>query len=66
MHSSDGGDHFIGDLCPDEGLWIGVGVVDEAVGGVLEFLKGTEDTPLEARDIAGEEDRMPGRITGRF
>jgi hypothetical protein len=48
MPSSDGGDDLIGVLCPDEGLWVGVGVGDEAVDGVLEFLEGTEDAPLEA------------------
>jgi hypothetical protein len=41
---------------PDQGLWIGVCVGDEAIGGGLEIVDGSEDTALEApkREL-GEE-----------
>jgi len=45
--SVDGSDDLVGIFCPDKGLWVAVGVVDEAVDGLLKFLEGTEDAPLE-------------------
>jgi hypothetical protein len=41
---------------PDQGLWIGVCVGDEAIDGGLEIVDGSEDTALEApkREL-GEE-----------
>src|SRR5262245_31293678 len=38
-------------LHPDlgnKGLWVGIGIRDEAVDRILEFLEGTEDAALEA------------------
>ena len=45
--SFDGSDDLVGIFCPHKGLWVAVGVVDEAVDGFLKFLEGTEDASLE-------------------
>jgi hypothetical protein len=47
--SFDGSDDLVGIFCPHKGLWVAVGVVDDAVDGFLKFLEGTEDAPLETR-----------------
>ena len=48
MPSFDSGDDFVGVFSPDEGPGIGVGIGDEIVNCILEFLEGTEDATLEA------------------
>ena len=47
MPSSDSGDDLVGILGPDEGLWVRVGVVEEVVDGIFEFLQGSEYAALE-------------------
>jgi hypothetical protein len=37
--SLDGGDDFVGVLGPGKGLWVCIGVVEEAVDGIFEFLE---------------------------
>jgi hypothetical protein len=46
--SLDGGDDFVGVLSPGKGLWVCIGVVEEAVDGIFEFLEGAEPAALEA------------------
>ena len=46
--SSDGGDDFVGIGGPDEGLGIGVGLVEEAVDGGLEVDDRAEDAAFQA------------------
>ena len=46
--SFDGGDDFVGVLGPGKGLWICIGVVEEAVDGIFEFLEGAKHAALEA------------------
>ena len=48
MPAFDGGDDFVGVLGPGKGLWICIGVVEEAVDGIFEFLKGAEHAAFEA------------------
>ena len=48
MPSFDSGDDFVGVFGPDERLGIGVGIGDEVVNCILEFLEGTEDATLDA------------------
>ena len=48
MPSFDGGDDFVGVLGPGKGLWICIGVVEEAVDGIFEFLEGAKYAALEA------------------
>jgi hypothetical protein len=40
--SPDSGDDLVWVLGPDEGFWVCVGVVEEAVDGVFEFSQGLE------------------------
>ena len=47
MPSSDGGDDLVRVLGPDEGFWVCIGVVEEAVDGIFEFSQGSEDAALE-------------------
>ena len=47
MPSSDSGDDFVWVLGPDEGFWVCVGVVEEAVDGIFEFPQGSEYAALE-------------------
>ena len=48
MPSPDSGDDLVGIFGPYQGLWVGIGIRDEAVDRTLEFLQGTEDTASEA------------------
>ena len=48
MPSFDGGDDFVRVGGPGEGLWLGIGVVDEAVDGGLEVDDGSEDAAFQA------------------
>jgi hypothetical protein len=41
-----GGDDFVGVL--GKGLWVCIGIVEEAVDGMFEFLEGAEYAALEA------------------
>jgi hypothetical protein len=43
----DGGNDFVGVGSPDEGLWLMVGVVDEAVDDGLEIDDRAKDAALE-------------------
>jgi hypothetical protein len=43
----DGGDDFVWVLGPGNGLWICVGVIEEAVDGFLKFVEGSEHAALE-------------------
>jgi hypothetical protein len=40
--------NFVGVLDPGKGLWVCIGVVEEALNGIFEFLKGVEHATLEA------------------
>ncbi len=44
MPSLDGSDDFVWVLCPGKGLWVCVGVVEEAVDGIFEFTTNTATT----------------------
>ena len=48
LPSLDGGDDFVGVLGPGKGLWVCIGVVEEAVDGIFEFLEGAEHAALKA------------------
>ena len=37
----DGGDDFVGVLGPGKGLWVCIGVVEEAVDGIFRFARQT-------------------------
>ena len=56
MPSFDGGDDFVWIGGPGEGLWVVVGLVEEAVDGDLEVDNGAEDAafqaPLQLREEA--------------
>src|SRR5437667_1484652 len=45
--SSDSGDNFVWVLGPGKGLWVCVGVVEQAVDGMFEFPQGSEYAALE-------------------
>ena len=60
MPSFDGGDDAIGIGGPDEGFWVIVGLVDEAVDGGLEVGDGAEDTALEAASRKFGEEPLDG------
>ena len=47
MPSFDGGDDFVGVLGPGEGFGVGIDVVEKAVDGIFELLKGSEYAPFE-------------------
>jgi hypothetical protein len=46
--SLDGGDDFAGVLGPGKGLWVCIGVVEEAVDGIFEILEGMKHAALDA------------------
>jgi hypothetical protein len=46
--SFDGCDDFVGVVGPGKGLWVCIGIVEEVVDGVFEFLEGSEHAALEA------------------
>ena len=48
MPSFDGGDDFVWIGGPGEGLWVVVGLVEEAVDGDLEVDNGAEDAAFQA------------------
>ena len=48
MPSFDGGDDLARVFCPDKWLWVGIGIGDEAVDCVREFLERTKHAALEA------------------
>jgi hypothetical protein len=50
--SFDGGDNFVGISRPCEGLWVCIGLSDEAVDGGREIDDGAEDTDLRADLVA--------------
>jgi hypothetical protein len=58
--SLDGGDDFVGVLGPDKGLWVCIGVVEEAVDGIFEFLEGAEHAALEALFGEFREEALDG------
>ena len=47
MPPFDSGDDFVWVLGPGKGLWVCIGVVEEAVDGIFEFPQGSENTALE-------------------
>ena len=47
MPSPDGGDDFVRVLGPGKGLWVCIGMIEETVDGVFEFLQGAEDAAFE-------------------
>jgi hypothetical protein len=46
--SLDGGDDFVGVLGPGKGLWVCIGVGEEAMDGIFEFLEAAKHAALEA------------------
>ena len=40
--------NFVGVLDPGKGLWVCIGVVEEAVDGIFEFPEGAKHAALEA------------------
>ena len=48
MPSFDGGDDLARVFCPDKWLWVGIGIGDEAVDCVREFLERTKHAALKA------------------
>jgi hypothetical protein len=44
--SFDGGDDFVGVLGPGKGLWVCVGFVEEAMGGIFEANRNVRFGPL--------------------
>ena len=60
MPSFDGGDDFVGVLGPGKGLWLCIGVVEEAVDGIFEFLHGLEHATLEALLCEVGEEALDG------
>ena len=48
--SLDGGDEFVGVLGPGKGLWACIGVVEETVDGIFEFLEERNTPRLRYRN----------------
>ena len=59
-----GGDDLVWVFCPNEGLWFGIGIGNEAVDRMLEFLDWTKDAPLEAPLGQGGEQAFDGIESG--
>jgi hypothetical protein len=55
--SFDSGDDFIGVLGPGKRHWVCIGVVEEGVDGIREFVQGSEHAALEA--LLGEFGKEP-------
>ena len=48
MPSFDGSDDFVGVFGPGKGPGVCIGVIEETVDGIFEFLEGAEHAALEA------------------
>ena len=65
MPAPDGGDDFIGIGGPDEGFWVFVVLIQEAVDGGLKVDDGAEDTALQAALGELGEEALDGVEPGR-